>query len=187
MWLGLHAFENEHEPEVGPVRHPYEIKLETAFREQTTIGWYQMLMGRMSFTWAEANRDIWTAEGRKMKLNDTTWTAKVVSSMWDYLLMIWLDQNEGVHGKLKTASELEMEPVMENVDKVYELVAQQLDPSDRWILNEPVETRKKSGMDTIVAWLENLKIMHSEKCEGLGIKSTDKTYTRDINYGTGVT
>ena len=113
-----------------------------------------MLMGRMSSTWAEANRNIWTAEGRKMKLNDTTWTAKVVSSLWDYSLMMWLDRNEGVHGSSKTRSELETEAVMANVDKAYEFVEQELDPSDRWIFNEPIEKRKQSGMDTIVAWLE---------------------------------
>jgi hypothetical protein len=131
MWLGLHPFEKEHEPEAGSVRHPYEITLENAFRDQTKIGWYQMLMSRMSSTWAEAKRNIWTAEGRIMKLNDTTWTARIVSSLWDDSLMMWLDRNEGVHGSSKTRSELETEAVMANVDKAYEFVEQELVPSDR--------------------------------------------------------
>jgi hypothetical protein len=100
-----------------------------------------------------------------MKLNCITWTAKVVSSLWDYLIMMWLDRNEGVNGTSKTTSELETEAIMVKVDTAYESVKQALGPSGRWIFNEPFETRKQSGMDTTVAWLENLKIMHSEECE----------------------
>ena len=86
MWLGLHSFERDHQPEVGPIVRVHENIIAEAFANQTEIGWYHMLMGRVSKKWAEANRHICNKEGVKMVQTNETWTSKVVESMWRYAL-----------------------------------------------------------------------------------------------------
>ena len=63
-------------------------------------------------------------------LSNTTWTAKVMSLMWNYLLLMRRDQNEGVHGTSKTKSDLETEIAMMNLEKAYDSVRQTPDEWD---------------------------------------------------------
>ena len=91
MWLGLHSFEQDHQPEVRPIVKDYENIIAEAFIDQTEIGWYHMLMGRKSKKWAEANKYLSDNEGRKMSLSNETWTSKVVETMWKYALSMLRD------------------------------------------------------------------------------------------------
>jgi hypothetical protein len=85
-----------HATTVGSLKGP-DILLTAAFTEQFhNIGWYHMLMGRLSKKWGAA-----VALYHKMPSDSqvsTTWTKQAIQFIWKYTRSLWNHRNTVVHG-----------------------------------------------------------------------------------------
>ena len=74
----------------------------TAFQEQQSIGWEQVIQGWISQHWGRANA-LYCQE--RLHQGDSTlhavWTSNLVSGMWQYGIDQWVGWNEYLYGKTK--------------------------------------------------------------------------------------
>lgn len=80
----------------GSLRGP-DISLTMAFTDQFhTIGWYHLLMGRLSIKWGKAVALYHKAPpGSNIP---KTWTTQAISQLWKFTRSLWAYRNTVVHG-----------------------------------------------------------------------------------------
>ena len=188
FWLGLHSMEMEHEPEEGPTISVWEDELGEASREQTKIGWYHAVLGRISKRWAVANgklreQRMGTRDG---KYDGTAWSTRFIAALWTYMMSQWTERNIGVHGSSSRRSELELEEAKNRISRTYETVRELVDETDRWLFRKDKQTRMGESYDNMIAWLNLVRNMYPEECEKKKItERKSDTYVREA--GTGAT
>lgn len=84
----------------GPIGHGKvsapEVWATNAYVEQSSIGWGQMLRGRLSSLWGEAY--VKEMKCGKPKESHEQWTKRVIGYMWKLAFKVWAFRNGVLHG-----------------------------------------------------------------------------------------
>jgi hypothetical protein len=75
--------------------HPGSMQLREASKQQSKIGWINVLKGRLSIWW----QDYVTAnfKATKSRIKADEWATKFVAALWDHTLQIWQYRNDSFH------------------------------------------------------------------------------------------
>jgi hypothetical protein len=75
--------------------HPGRVQLQEAYKQQSKIGWINMLKGRLSIRW----QDYVTAhlKATKSRLKADEWATKVVTALWEHTLWILQYRKDTFH------------------------------------------------------------------------------------------
>jgi hypothetical protein len=77
--------------------HPGRMQLWEAFKEQSKIGWINVLKGRLSTRWQGFVAAHLKAT--KSQLKADKWAAKFVAALCEYTLWIWQYRNGAIHAE----------------------------------------------------------------------------------------
>jgi hypothetical protein len=75
--------------------HPGRMQLWEAFKEQSKIGWINVLKGRLSTRWQGFVAAHLKATKSHLKADE--WAAKFVAALWEHTLRIWQYRNSAFH------------------------------------------------------------------------------------------
>jgi hypothetical protein len=78
-----------------------------AVAEQDKIGWHDMLLGRLSAKWMDAQQKHLESIGKRT--TGKRWTVAIVSKLWDIAWDMWQHRNHVIHNALHPKKQLEME------------------------------------------------------------------------------
>jgi hypothetical protein len=78
-----------------PTNNNRRNHLKLAFREQDTIGWDNLIKGRMGRQWIEYVKQHIHNENNKLKESD--WAPKMIQALWDHMLRLWQYWNDALH------------------------------------------------------------------------------------------
>ena len=81
MWLRVHSYVNEHVLDHGPLYSVHKEEILEELHDLSRIWWKHMILGRISKKWASANEVALWQHGKIIKMDATTWTAMVISSL----------------------------------------------------------------------------------------------------------
>jgi hypothetical protein len=100
MEKGLHGYTRAPKGDdiVTPFAPTYNNRrnhLKLAFREQDTIGWDNLIKGRVGRQWIEYVKQHINNENVKLKALD--WAPKMIQALWDHMLRLWQYQNNAPH------------------------------------------------------------------------------------------
>ena len=120
---------------------------------QKAIGWTEILKGRISRQWSQAQQRHLGAFDRKK--NGQTWATDIVQLILEEWLKIWKIRNDDRHGKDKqTKAQAERTQAIRELELAYEYKDHIL-PHHNWILETPFEQRKNLRTHSLRVWLSN--------------------------------
>jgi hypothetical protein len=101
---GIHQWELVHCGKISSVSplfrrsvSPVDTLLILAFQSQTSIGWDQLLSGRLSSSWGTAYKYIVSSQ-QPVDTPTISWAKTVISHQWTYSITLWKFRNGVVHG-----------------------------------------------------------------------------------------
>jgi hypothetical protein len=152
-------------PSAGSVK-PADILLTQAFREQwDTIGWEQMLRGRISKKWRaayHASKATKTSPGTDQE----KWGSNIITLLWEYTRSIWKQRNGIVYGhseeevRNRELQKLREEVAAEYVAYAMDLISHQF----RYLFTKKSqEERQNMDYDSIMCWLRTVQEAKKEQ------------------------
>ena len=126
---------------------------------QETIGWKQLLFGRFSRKWAEAQdrhlesmrqQDETTKKALKNQ-SGHKWLVAIIRKIWQSLYKLWLSRNEDLHGQDPNNSKQLKKRLKQRIDSLYEL-KNNISATDRHIYPEK-EIIQQGSNRTMQSWL----------------------------------
>ncbi len=97
---GLHQWES-HESIWSPSRGsvaPTDKLLTYAFTEQTTVGWDNIVKGRITSSWRSTFEALHTAKHPTEA--SRLWSKQLINALWDYSKQLWAFRNSTLHGQV---------------------------------------------------------------------------------------
>jgi hypothetical protein len=120
---------------------------------QEQIGWDQLLKGMISKEWIQYQREAMGESATKRK-NGSTWATEIISTIFDQWLELWKLRNEDRHGKDRiTRKEAERKQVIRELEQ--NLMYEQVNTTEAWILQRPLDEQKTKSTYTIRAIISN--------------------------------
>jgi hypothetical protein len=137
---------------------PEEIVLSHALLDQTTIGWDQLLRGRISLQWTQAYQLL----SGQVASSQSLWSKTVILHLWTYSISLWKFRNGVVHGHTSNeAKQREFDTLHSQVRA--ELAAYRTDkfivsPEFSFLYTRKTEEeRMLMDRDSLAAWLRSIK------------------------------
>jgi ribonuclease HI/predicted RNA-binding Zn-ribbon protein involved in translation (DUF1610 family) len=133
---------------------------------QESIGWDQMIKGRIAKEWILHQKEAMGATATKKK-NALTWATEMISLIFEQWLKLWKIRNEDRHGRDKaTRKAAERKQAIRELRQMYEDHEQ---TQEEWILQRPLEEQETKTTYTIRAIISNytpvLKGSHQTQLE----------------------
>lgn len=131
--------------------------LATAYREQTDIGWYNFLQGRISNYWVK----IQSAYYEKLESRRTghTWASNLIRKLWEISWQMWNNQNDILYNVHTDADTRLSHKLDKRIRKEFSLNIDGLAPLHHYMLRR---TRLALLLlwdnNEKVAWLNTIKI-----------------------------
>jgi hypothetical protein len=130
-----------------------------AVAEQDKIGWYNMLLGRLSTKWMDAQQKYLESIGKRT--TGKRWTIPIISRLWDIAWDMWQHRNHVIHNTLHPKQQLEMELLGLQVNEWYEQGPEELLMRDRNLFQKSVETLLKgTGNEQEHQWVTLVRLAH---------------------------
>jgi hypothetical protein len=156
-----------HAPSAGSVK-PAEILLTQAFVEQRdSIGWEQMLRGRISRKWRAAYH-AFKATRASPETDQLKWGSNLITLLWDYTRSLWKHRNGTVYGhtvedtRVKERQKLQEEVAVEYAEYTKDnfLISQNF----RYLFTKKsLEEWQAMDCDGIMCWLRTVKEAKKEQ------------------------
>jgi hypothetical protein len=136
-----------------------EITLVTmaAFKEQSILGWDQLLCGRLSKRWKEAYSQVHLLQHHRV--NKDQWSTKLVTLLPNFSLTLWRFRCNLLHGRTTVeAHQLQQQTLRNQVSAAYQeyaedphIISQQM----RHMFNIPLTRRLNHDLDSLACFLES--------------------------------
>ena len=125
-----------------------------AYVDQSTIGWGNLLRGRIATTWLQAHHQYHSLRHLHDKYSTTHFAPALVRHLWDFGLTIWKHRNDDVHGATADAAKEIHEKFLDaKITEAYQHPDKHSE-NDRLILfSKPLPVRLKTHYATKVKWL----------------------------------
>eukprot|EP00980_Cylindrotheca_fusiformis_P010202 scaffold2269_cov65-Cylindrotheca_fusiformis.AAC.2 len=113
------AFDAESGDQLSLMEFP--LSLHSLIQEQNSIGWQQLLRGRVSCQWAKLQQEVYTARSETDKtVTGTTWITTVVTSVLTQVLDLWKQRNDFVYGKTPASQNIRKEKVINELRFIHD-------------------------------------------------------------------
>ena len=146
---GLEKVIKEEDPSEIPVHEDLQLLKDS----QTSIGWHQLLRGRLSQQWQLA-QDRFLGNNATERTNGQTWTTTVIDFIFTHWFKLWELRNGDRHGRdSQTRAQAKNAEAIRELEQLY-------DKQDRvgielqWLFTMPLETRKQWNTPMIRIWIE---------------------------------
>ena len=129
-----------------------------AVAEQDKIGWYNLLLGRLSIKWMDAQQKYLESIGKRT--TGKRWTIAIITKLWDIAWDMWQHRNHVTHNTLHPQKQLEMELLGLEVNEWYEQGPDELLQRDRNLFQKSVETLLKGSGNEQEQWITSVRLAH---------------------------
>ena len=147
--------------------------LQQVYKEQTDIGWTQVLFGRLSKKWAEANAQL---KGQRED-DKPYWSTRTINLCWNFGLEVWKARNSLVHKKKGGVSKLIYTENQKLIQALYERMKPQVAAQEGGIFEIPLADRLNSTYTVQTAWLECVQQLHQEQYHAIAQEIRGKAQT----------
>jgi hypothetical protein len=129
--------------------------VEAVAQAQSSIGWTELLKGRMSIKWSQVQQQYLGAFDPKK--NGTTWTVNMIRTILKGWLEVWEIRNKDRHGRDRLSkAQADRAQAIRELEQLYELKDQVL-PQHNWILTTPFQQRLNLKTYSIRAFINCYK------------------------------
>ena len=91
--------------------HLHRVRL--AYIDQPSIGWGNLLRGRIATAWLRAQDQYHSIKHLHDKYSTTHFAPALVRHLWDFSLAIWKHRNDEVHGATDDAAKEKQEKILD--------------------------------------------------------------------------
>lgn len=135
-----------------------EFGTKEAVMEQDKIGWYNLLLGRLSTKWMDAQQKYLESLGKRT--TGRRWTIAIISKLWDIAWDMWQHRNHIIHNTLHPKKQLEMELLGQQVNELYEQGSTELLNRDRTLFQKSLTTLLKGNGNEQEQWVTSVRLAH---------------------------
>lgn len=138
-----------------------------AFSEQKSLGWGQMLRGRLSTLWGVAY--IKEMKSDSPKEHHAWWTKRAIKLLWKLAFAVWEHRNGVLHGVTKEQqTQLKQQELQDRVTEWYRLYQEQIvtiHASDKHLFETPLEIMITKPRQYLLSWMRSVEtaIAHLER------------------------
>jgi hypothetical protein len=148
-------------------------------KEQSKIGWDQLLYGRFGKNWAEEyNEETDTLDG-------TRWVSMNINKIWKHISKRWESRCELVHAETDEVQQELTEVLNKRLDKRYEELSE-LPFTERQVYHKSIEEMKELTNRTKRDWLQRTKRIITKGKQRLRANSTRHTQNISTYFRTAV-
>lgn len=146
------------EPSIDTTDYDKYPELQKAIQHQEDIGWRHFIRGRLTIEWGNIiNSHIETNNIKQY--NAEKWGAKLLEINWKYVLKIWRQRCEDLHGATKSEiDQLKKEKLLQEIAYIQSSNQELLTKRSEWI-HEDIEELSKLDNTALEAWIYGAKIM----------------------------
>jgi hypothetical protein len=132
------------------------VHLSEALHEKySSLGWFQMCLGRLSVLWAQS------AQRYDTTFHPKHWASSVVQAMWLFTRAMWKHSNTIVHGdNMQAKSKLVLSELQTKVEAAYKKFEEEpshILPRHHYLFtNLSIEQRLSQPYDNIQCWLRSI-------------------------------
>jgi hypothetical protein len=139
-------------------RRDDQLGTKAAVAEQDKIGWYNLLLGRMSTKWTDAQQKYLESLGKRT--TGRRWTIAIISKLWDIAWDMWQHRNHIKHNTLHPKKQLEMAIIGQRVEDLYEQGPADLLPRDRSLFLKTLTTLRDGNANEQEQWITSVLLAH---------------------------
>ena len=129
-----------------------------AVQNQNDIGWYNLLKGRVSKYWKQAQEIHYRTMKKDKKFSGNTWGIQLILELWGYSESIWLHRNDCKYGEGSEVLERQRERNKPIVDKLYEEYDTKLSESDKALFHLPKSERMRRHPKQTKKWIMIVRV-----------------------------
>jgi hypothetical protein len=133
--------------------------LRDAINEQSEIGWDQMLRGRLSRKWRQAQaqwHDEYVDSDDSSQFNSKWWGRKLIAHIVHYTLEQWQERNDVLHQMTEDFDKVCQRYTMtEELKLLYEKGTTSFNPTIRKIFARPMNDVLRRGNDSLARWISS--------------------------------
>ena len=131
-----------------------------AYSEQTSLGWGQLLRGRMSSLWGNAY--VKEIKSSKPEESHEKWTKLVIKLLWKMTFAIWENRNEFYMVTPRSSrSIIQQETLQLRVAELYSLFSEQpsiIHTSASYLFETPLAQMQAKGRQYLLCWIRSVEI-----------------------------
>ena len=146
------------EPIIDNTNYEQYDELNKAIKQQDDIGWRHFIRGRLTIEWGNIiNSHL---EVRNIKqYNAEKWGTKLLEINWKYILKIWRQRCEDLHGATKDEKDrLKKEKLLQEIEHIQSTNKELLTKKSEWI-HEDIDELAQLDNEALEAWLYGAKIV----------------------------
>ena len=136
-------------------RSNWSSGVRAAFESQETIGWEQVLYGRVSKLW---DGDV-LLHSNNGELSHRKWAPGAINRSWTFGLDMWTVRNQLVHGTTSGVSQIEQHRVKRLICIMQRELVPKIDPGMRESVRRPTTELLSLQYQCQLAWLGKLKFL----------------------------
>jgi hypothetical protein len=127
------------------------LGVHAAVRDQDVIGWYNVLLGRLSKRWADAQQRY--LETLNKRNTGRRWTIAILAKIWDISWDMWEQRNGIAHGTLHPRRLAQLQVLKEQVTSIFEEGSNDLLPRDRRLFDKGIDTLLEGSDSEMQQWM----------------------------------
>lgn len=112
-----------------PTLNLLDDDLAEAILHQTTLGWHQLMLGRIATDWGNVQSDYTTPSSPYM--TNSLWRKQLILSIWDLSWKLWDNRNDILHSQESLVEAYDMKKVNALIRSEWRAGPGELDPIDR--------------------------------------------------------
>ena len=166
------------EPIIDNTNYEQYIDLQKAIKQQDDIGWRHFIRGRLTIEWGNIiAAHIKTCNIKKY--NAEKWGANLLAINWKYILKIWRQRCEDVHGATKADMDrLKKEKLLKEIEHIQSTNKELITKKTEWI-HEDIEELSTLDNSALEAWLYGANIVSK-------INKKEKKQKAEMNKENGI-
>jgi hypothetical protein len=146
------------EPIIDNENYEEYTDIQKAIKQQDDIGWRHFIRGRLTIEWGNLINSHLESNNIK-PYNAEKWGATLLEINWKYILKIWRQRCEDVHGITKVDTDrLKKEKLIQEIKHIQSTNIELLTKNSEWI-HEDIEELSKLDIAALEAWLYGAQIL----------------------------
>jgi hypothetical protein len=156
----------------------YPRDLQRLVTQQQSIGWRQLFNARFSEEWSRLQDDFYVTSARhkhNKRLTGARWQATIIGVFWDHWDLLWVQQNQDVHGADKASKTAAIRlDVDRTLSELYR-TKEHLDEPVRQLMRATEEEHRREPTWVTQNWIavhgplirENLRVVQARAKSGM--------------------
>jgi hypothetical protein len=137
-------------------RHYEEFRTKAAVAEQDKIGWYNLLLGRLSKKMDGCPTEVLRMDGPRN--TGKGWTIAIISRLWDIAWDMWEHHNHITHNTIHPWKQQELDILNQQIEELYIQGPQDLLRQDRPLFDNLVAKLQKGNAKEQEHWVITVRL-----------------------------